>query len=227
MQLKRDYQIFIRCFQRKKRKIIQYRDYKNFSEEEYRKFLFNLVSDHDQCLSYDVFLRKCKIALDRRALLKHKYLRLNHSPFMNKDISKAIMNRTRLTHTFLRSQWIEDRNAHNKQRNYCVSLFRKIKKDYYNNLDYKNIIDNKCFWKYIKPLLSERNAISNKITLFEDNSILENNNKIAETFNNFFTSAVSNLNIKPFVDPSVEIDHIGDPILRIFEQYKTTPALSK
>ena len=60
-------------FQKKEPKIIQYRDYKNFSEEEYREFLVNLVSDHDQCPSYDVFLRKCKIAFDRRAPLKYKY----------------------------------------------------------------------------------------------------------------------------------------------------------
>ena len=143
-------------FQKKEPKIIQYRDYKNFSEEEYREFLVNLVWDQDQCPSYDVFLRKCKIALDRSAPLKYKYLRSNHSPFMNKDISKAIMDRTRLRHKFLRSRSVEDRNAYNKQRNYCVSLIRKTKKDYYNNLDYKKIIDNKSFWKYIKPLLSEK-----------------------------------------------------------------------
>ena len=65
--------------------------------------------------------------------------------------------------------------------------------------------------------MSEKNASSNKITLVEDDSILENNHKIAETFNNFFISAASNLNIPPFVDPSAEIDHIEDPILRITE----------
>ena len=37
--------------------------------------------------------------------------------------------------------------------------------------------------------------------------------KIAETFNNFSINAVSNLNILPFVDASVEINHIEDPIL--------------
>ena len=61
--------------------------------------------------------------------------------------------------------------------------------------------------------------------MLEDNSILENDDKIAETFNNFFTSAISNLNIPPFVDPSVEIDHIEDPILRIIEQYKNHPSV--
>ena len=59
------------CFQKN-------RDYENFSEEEYREFLVNLVSGHDQYPSCDVFLRKCKIDLDRRAPLKNKCLRSNH-----------------------------------------------------------------------------------------------------------------------------------------------------
>ena len=213
-------------FHKKKSKIIQYRDYKNFCEAEYREFLVNLVSDHDQCPSYGVFVRKCKIALDRRSPLKYKHLRSNHSSFMNKDISKAIMDRTRLRHKFLRNRSIEDRNAYSKQRNYWVSLIRKIKKVYHNNLDYKKIIDYKSFWKYVKPLFTEKNARSTKITSAEENSILENNNKITETFNNFLTSAVSNLNIPPFVDPSVEIDHIVDPILSIIEQYKNHPSIA-
>ena len=75
---------------------------------------------------------------------------------MNEDISEAIIDGTIIRHKFLKSRSIEDRKAYNKQRNYCVSLIRKIKKDYYNNLDYKKIIDNKSFWKYIKPLLSEK-----------------------------------------------------------------------
>ena len=45
-------------FQNKETKIMQCRDYKNF-DEEYREFHVNLVFDHDQCPSYDIFLRKC------------------------------------------------------------------------------------------------------------------------------------------------------------------------
>ena len=63
-------------------------------------------------------------------------------------------------------------------------------------------------------------------TLVEDNFILENNDKITETFNNFVTSAVSNLNIPAFVNQSVEIDHIEDPILRIIKQYKNHPSIT-
>ena len=39
-----------------------------------------------------------------------------------------------------------------KQRNYCVSPLWKTKKDYYANLNVKDIIDNKQFWRTVKPL---------------------------------------------------------------------------
>ena len=77
---------------------------------------------------------------------------------------------------------------------------------------------------YQTTVVGKNPARSNKVTLVEGNSILENNDKIAETFN-FFTSAVSNLNIILFVDPSVEIDNIEHPILRIIEQYKNRPSI--
>ena len=66
-------------FQKKEPKIMQYQDYKTFSEEEYRELLINVVSDHDQYPSYFVFLGKCKIDLDRRAPLKYNYLRSNQA----------------------------------------------------------------------------------------------------------------------------------------------------
>ena len=137
---------------------------------------------------------------------------------MNKNISKAIMDGTRLRKKFLKSRSTESKLAYNKQMNYCVSLIRQTKRDYYNNLDHKNIIDNKSFWKYVKPF--DKNPRSNKITLVENESIIEEPYKIAETFNNFFISAVSNLNISRYVDSSITFDHIDDEILRLVEKYK-------
>ena len=52
-----------------------------------------------------------------------------------------------------------------------------------------------------------KNSRSNKVTLDEDNSVLENNDKIAETFKNFFTIAVQNLNVLAFVDLSGNQPH--------------------
>ena len=97
-------------------------------------------------------------------LLRKKYLRSNHTPFMNKDISKAIMNQIRLRNRFLKSRPFEDRATYNKQRNYCTSLVRKTKMDYYNNVDHKKVADNKSFWKYIRPHFTDKSSSFNTIT---------------------------------------------------------------
>ena len=101
---------------------------------------------------------------------------------MNKDISTAIMNRTRLRNTFLKSRSFEDKAAYNKQRNYCVPLVRKTKTDYYNNLDHKKVVGNKPFWKYIKPHFSDKSSNFNKITLVEKDLIIHQNEEIAKSF---------------------------------------------
>ena len=113
---------------------------------------------------------------------------------MNKDISKAIMNRTRLRNRFLKSRFSEDKAAYNKQKDYCVSLVQKTKMKNYNNLDHTKVVDNKSFWKYIKPHFSDKSSSFNKITLVEKNLIIYQNEEIAKTFNDFFTKVVSNLN---------------------------------
>ena len=118
-------------FHKKESKIIKYRDYSNFCNKDYSQHTLNEMSNRalDITNNYNIFLNICKDALDARAPIKRKYLRSNQSPFMNKDISKVIMNRTRLRNRFLRTRSFEDKAAYNKQRIYGVSLFRKSKTD--------------------------------------------------------------------------------------------------
>ena len=61
------------------------------------------------------------------------------------------MIRSRLRNKFLRNKTPENRVAYNQQRNFCVSLIRKTKIEYFSNLNEKNITDNKQFWNTIKP----------------------------------------------------------------------------
>ena len=46
-------------------------------------------------------------------------------PFMNKELSKAIKDRTRFRNNFLKRRTDENRKKYSKQRNYCVSLLKK------------------------------------------------------------------------------------------------------
>ena len=82
---------------------------------------------------------------EKHASLKKKYIRRNHVPFINKEFPKAIMHRSKFRNNFLRYRFNENRKKYSKQRNYCVSLSRRITKNYYSNLNEKNITDDKKF----------------------------------------------------------------------------------
>ena len=56
----------------------------------------------------------------------------------------------------------------------CVTLLRKSRREYYQNLSVENICDNKNFWQIVKPLLSNKIMSSEKITLSEGTKILKN-----------------------------------------------------
>ena len=66
-------------------------------------------------------------------------------PFFNKELSKAIMTRAKLRNIFLQNRSEENRIRYTEQINFCVSLLRKIKKRYYENLNKKFVVDNKLF----------------------------------------------------------------------------------
>ena len=69
------------------------------------------------------------------------------------------MTRSRLLNRFLKNRSEENRKLFSKQRNKCVSLLRKSKKDYFENLNEKNITDKKHFWKTVKPFLPKKNHL--------------------------------------------------------------------
>ena len=84
---------------------------------------------------------------------KRRLVRANNSPFMKKELYKAIMTRSRLKNKFLRLKSIDSRNAYKKQRNLCVSLLRRTKKSYYENLDPDLLSDNKKFKETCETIL--------------------------------------------------------------------------
>ena len=76
--------------------------------------------------------------------------------FINKELPKAIMHRSKLRKTFLRNRLNENRKKYSKQWNCCISLLRGIKKiatTILRNNNEKNITDNKKFWKTVTSFL--------------------------------------------------------------------------
>ena len=146
--------------------------------------------------------------------MKTKFLRANNSPFMNKILSKAFMQRSKLKNKFNKFPSNINEENYKRQRNYCVNLLRREKKKYYNNLNINTITDNKTFWKTIKPLFSEKNNPGGKITLIENGTIISEDIKVANTFNDYFTNVVKTLNIQESITEDEVEDSIEDCISR-------------
>ena len=105
------------------------------------------------------------------------------------------MLRTKLRNQFLKKRTLETRTKYNKQRNIYVSLVKKAKRNYYENLDLNDINDNKKFWATVKPLFSNKIKSAENIFLDESGEIIRNEVKVANVFNRYFVNMVTNMGI--------------------------------
>ena len=132
---------------------------------------------------------------DRYAPLKQKYVRSNQVSMMSKELRKAVMIQSRLRNDFNKIKTKSTEFAYKKQRNLCTYLFRNAKRDYYSTLERSNVTDNKKFWRMVKPLFSDKLLSNESIPLVEGSNIFQDDTKVSETFNYFFSNAGKNLNI--------------------------------
>ena len=139
--------------------VVSYRDYKYFENDRFKTDLlseFGKANIEEKGNGLNNFLNACKRILDIHIPRKQKYARVSHMPFMNKALPKEITTRTPLRNKFLKDRSEENKRKYSKPRNYCVSLLRKPKSNYFANLNEKNINDHKTVLKTIKPFLSDK-----------------------------------------------------------------------
>ena len=121
-------------FEKVKRNIIITGTIENFQTINSGKILFpNLSTENIRVGCNGKFLQICIKTLDELALQKKKYSRGNNIPFVNKTIKKVFMTRSRLRNIYFKNRSDNNKREYNKERNYCVSLLRKTKTNYYAN----------------------------------------------------------------------------------------------
>ena len=215
-------------FKKKEPIIIKYHDRKNFDAVKFREDIRNQIlsegkmrSDKLQEILTGTFLQ--------HAPIKIKRLRANNAPFIDKTLSQAFLKRSQLKNKKQKNPTQENIEAFKKQRNLTVSLVRKARKEFFNNLDPKIVNDNKKFYSVLQPHFTGKSKLKSKITLVENNEIISDDQKIAEILNNNFVDAVSNLGIekccyveKSSVAPS---PNIGEKIDAILDEYKFHPSV--
>ena len=127
--------------------------------------------------------------------MKQKYLRANHGRFMAKDLQKTIMKHSRFRNQFLRDRTDIFREKYKKQRNLCVSFFKKTKKDILTNLDMKSVTDNKKFWQTVNSLFFNKVKTKTVIKLVKNDEMIDGESEIANIFNEYFVNIVKKLGI--------------------------------
>ena len=136
---------------------IKYRNYKKFNLNFFKAELkTNLEFSEKTEITYNKFKDTFMKSLKKHAPMKEKLIRGNNAPFMNKILSKAFMHRAKLKNKYNTNPSEINHLHYKKQRNYCVNLLNKTKKEYYTNLDLSIFKDNKTFWKNIRPLFSDK-----------------------------------------------------------------------
>ena len=107
-----------------------HRSYKTFDSDQFQEILKIKLENIKSKLYGDfetVFLRE----LNKRAPLKKKFLRHNKNPFMTKNLRKQIMVQSKLRQNFNKNRNYENWYKYKRQRNPCLNLLRKTKKNFF------------------------------------------------------------------------------------------------
>ena len=98
--------IFLKAhFKKLTPKKIRYRNYKNFDKNAFLYDLYqNMIKGkfYSESNPYNEFTETFRNTANKHAPLKQKFVRGNDAPFMTKNLRKAIMNRSRPKHKYLK-----------------------------------------------------------------------------------------------------------------------------
>ena len=98
------------------------------------------------------------------------------------------MTRSRLRNKYNKNRTYQNWSNYKKQRNICTNILKKTKTDYFNNIDIKNITDNKRFWTAVKPFFTDKSKTWNNILLNENHKLIKHGKEIANKLNKYFAN---------------------------------------
>ena len=105
-----------------------------------------------------------------------------------------------------------------------TTLLRKIKRKIFGSLNERELTDNTKFWGVVKPLLLNKVVSNEKITLVEDNKIVEKDKNTASVLNEFFSNIITTLGIPQHNETEPVSHSIGDPLMKAIMNIGSTLA---
>ena len=209
---------------------ITYRDCTKFNKEKFAKDFasqsHNLQKDNlDTNTAYNNLIITLKNTSAVHAPMKHRLIRGNQAPFINKSLSRAIMHRSKLRNKYNRSKSTFDWIAWKNQRNLSVKLRRQAIGEHFKPKCKNGPMITKQFWKMVKPFISNKtNTDHNDIILIEDSEQIRDRQNVAEKLNEFFTDIIF-ISTGKQVIPLQETNH-EEAIMDIITKYENHISIS-
>ena len=199
-----------------KPKIIQYRDFNHFDNASFGTDLLQELSIqivHPG--EFEKFKYIPSKVLNTHVPIKEKHFRCNQSPFMNKQLRKVIMTRTRLLNKYKKGNSAGNLFACKRQIDLSVELLRKSKKVFYNNLNVKRITNNRKFWQTIKSNFTDKTFKDERITLVDGGKVITEEKDVVKKFKVHFEKIVETLKI----DRPILSELSDDPVVNTVENF--------
>ena len=191
-------------FTRIQPKTIEYRKYATFDKGKFlhdldQELLKGAIYQNNEGM-YSIFTRIFQNVLNKHAPLKQKKVRGNHAPFMTKDLSKAIINKSQTRNRYLK--WPSRGNflAVKSAKNLCKNLIKTKKKSHFQKLTQKGFANNKAFWNTNKPFLTNKGFLtSDSISLTQEHETITDKKTITHSFNSHYVIIVKKHQVKPLI----------------------------
>ena len=136
-------------FQQIPPKKIEYRNYKKFDVTRFiRDLEQEIIEGEIYKYNNDMYSTFCDVfrsVLNRHAPLERKIIRGNQGPFMTKQLSKTIMNRSKLRNGYIKWPSRENFLDYKKAKNTCNNLNKFAKKSYFDKVTSKRFMSNIAF----------------------------------------------------------------------------------
>ena len=146
---------------------------------------------------------------------------------MSKELSKAIMNGSRLRNRYTKWPSRENFLSFKKQENFCNNLSKKIKRKYFTKIASKGVTGNKDFWNAVKPFPTSKGFLHNDdIAINFDNRAMTDDKELSNIFNEYYINIVQNTTSTTAVKVSSRYEPNNDKlaveeIIKIYENHSS------
>ena len=157
-------------------------------------------------------------------------MRGNQAPFMTKELSKAIMTRSRIKNKY--NKWPSRQNflALKQIKNKCTNLTKAAKKQYFAKSFEKQPLTNKSLWNSISPFPTNKNVRNDDvITLKEKGRLINDGLEFAAMLNLHYINIVETTCGKPpqaLGNPKDQANDIAS-VDAIISNYKHHPSINQ